>query len=76
MNSIYLRTIFQNKARIKKYAQPRVNQTCSAAEDAARFAKFGYNRAASGAKTQAGYAIVGRLKVMNFRYQREKVTYV
>jgi len=25
-------------------AQPRANQTCFAAEDAARFAKFGYNQ--------------------------------
>jgi len=41
-------------------AQPRVNQTCYAAEDAAQFAKLGSGRAALGAKTQAGYAPVSK----------------
>jgi hypothetical protein len=28
---------------IRRATQPLMNQTCSAAEDAARFTKFGYN---------------------------------
>ena len=47
-----------------KPAQPRVKQTYSAAEDRAPNAIFGSKSATSGAKTQAGYAIVGLTKNM------------